>query len=94
MMKNAFYFTSKAVFILKIFKVLARHFGHVAKRFDQKDMDDFKIYDVTVWLTNNCNIHIVQYLEKYGQSDNETFFFKTYTENVVEKLASNSFLEN
>ena len=57
-------------------------------------MDDFKIYDVTVWLTNNCNIHIVQYLEKYGQSDNETFFFKTYTENVVEKLASNSFLEN
>ena len=22
------------------------------------------IYDVTVWLTNNCNTHIFQYLEK------------------------------
>ena len=25
----------------------------------QKDKVNFKIYDVTVWLANNCNTHIV-----------------------------------
>ena len=29
MMKNAFYFILKALFILKIFKFLSGHFGHV-----------------------------------------------------------------
>ena len=32
--KNAFYFTSKALFVLKIFKFLSWLFGHVAKRLD------------------------------------------------------------
>ena len=32
MMKNAFYFTSKALFVLKIFKFLSWLFGHIAKR--------------------------------------------------------------
>ena len=32
MMKNAFYFTSKAPFVLKIFKFLSWLFGHVAKQ--------------------------------------------------------------
>ena len=54
MMKNAFYFTSKALFGLV---------GHVAKRLDKKDKFNFKFYDVTAWLTNNCNTHIAQYLE-------------------------------
>ena len=31
MMKNAFYFMSKALFVLKIFKFLSGLFGHVAK---------------------------------------------------------------
>ena len=31
MMKNAFYFISKALFVLKIFKLLSRLFGHVGK---------------------------------------------------------------
>ena len=31
MMKNAFYFILKAPYVLKIFKFLSRHFGHVAK---------------------------------------------------------------
>ena len=31
MMKNAFYFILKALFILKIFKFLSRLFGHVGK---------------------------------------------------------------
>ena len=33
-MKNAFYFTSKALFVLKIFKFLSRFFYHVAERLD------------------------------------------------------------
>ena len=64
MMKNTFYCTSKALFILKIFKFLLLLFGPVAKRLDKKDRVDFKFYDVTAWLTDNCNTHIAQYLEK------------------------------
>ena len=42
-MKNAFYFTLKA--LLKIFKLLSWLFGHVQKRFDYKNLVNFKIYD-------------------------------------------------
>ena len=56
--ENAFYFTLKALFVLKIFKVLSSIFGHVEKRFDFKDKVNFKFYDVTIWETNNCNTHI------------------------------------
>ena len=52
MMKNAFYFTSEATFVLKIFKIF---FYCVAKQLDKKDKINFKIYDVITWLTNNCN---------------------------------------
>ena len=31
MMKNAFYFILEALFVLKIFKLLSRLFGHVGK---------------------------------------------------------------
>ena len=37
MMKNVFYFTLKALFVLKLFRLLYRRFGHVEKRLDQKD---------------------------------------------------------
>ena len=33
-MKNAFYFTLKTLFILKMFKFLSQRFGHVEKRLD------------------------------------------------------------
>ena len=33
-MKNAFYFSLKAPFVLKIFKLLSLLFGHVEKRLD------------------------------------------------------------
>ena len=62
-MKNAFYLRQK-LFVLKIFKFLSWLFCHVEKRLDKKDMINFKFYDVTAWLTNNCNTHIAQYLEK------------------------------
>ena len=64
MMKNVFCFTSKAQFILKIFKFSSWLFGHVAKRLDQKDKVNFKFYDVTAWLKKNCIVKIAQYLEK------------------------------
>ena len=64
MMKNALYFTLKALLVLKIFKFLSWLFGQVAKRLDKKDKINFKFYDATAWLTNNCNTHIAQYLEK------------------------------
>ena len=70
-MKNAFYFTSKALFVVKIFKFLSRIFGQVVKRLDKKDKAKFKFYDVTVWLTSKYNTHIAQYFEKQRQSDNE-----------------------
>ena len=64
MMKNVFHFTSKALFVLKVFKFLSWLFDHVAKRLDKKDKVNLKFYDVTPWLTNNCNAHIAQYVEK------------------------------
>ena len=60
-MKNDFYFSSKVLFVL--FKFLSWLFGHVAKRlgnFKLVELVNFKIYDVTAWLTNNCNTRIVQ----------------------------------
>ena len=60
MMKNAFCFTSKALFVLKVFKFLSWLFGHAAEQLDKKGKVNFKSYDVTGCLTNNCNIHIVQ----------------------------------
>ena len=41
MMKNAFYFVSKALFALKIFKFLSWIFSHVAKLLDKKDKVNF-----------------------------------------------------
>ena len=71
MIINTFYFTSKALFVLKIFKFLSSFFGHVAKQLHQDEKVHFKFYDVTIWLTNNRNTHIAQYPEKQKQSDNE-----------------------
>ena len=41
MMKNAFYFMSKVLFVLKIFKFLSWLFSHVAKLLDKKDTVNF-----------------------------------------------------
>ena len=42
MMKNAFHFTSKAFFVLKIFNFLSWLFGHVTKHLDWKGKIDIK----------------------------------------------------
>ena len=48
----------------RYFKFLSWLFGHVEKQLDQKDKVNFKIYEFTAWLTNKCNTHITQYLQK------------------------------
>ena len=51
MMKNAFYFIIKALFVLKIFKFLSWLFDHVSKQLGYGHKVNFKFYDVTAWLT-------------------------------------------
>ena len=63
-MNNAFYFTLKSLFILKIFIFLPRLFGHAEERLHHKDQGNFKIYDVATWEPNNCKTHIAQHLKK------------------------------
>ena len=57
-MKNAFYFTLRALFLLKIFKFLFWLLSHVEKKLDYKDKVSFKIYNITTWEANNCNRYI------------------------------------
>ena len=73
MMKYAFYFRLKALFVLIIFKFLSDFFNHVGKRLDKKVKVNVKIYDVINWTTNNHNTHTVQYLKKESQPENETW---------------------
>ena len=56
MMKNAFYFASKAHFVLKIFKFLCWVFGHVEKGLDKKNEVNLKFCEVTVWLVKQVNL--------------------------------------
>ena len=72
LMKNTFYFTLKALCVLKIFKFLSWLFDHVEIRLDQKGKVNFKIYGVTAWLTDNDNTHIAQY---WRINDNQTMKF-------------------
>ena len=66
MMKNAFLFYPKSSFCyqeIQIF-VLIFLFGPGKKWIDLNDKVNFKIYDVTTWVTNNCNTHIDQHIKK------------------------------
>ena len=82
MKKNAFYFTLKALFVLKIFIFLSQLFGHVEKR---KDKVNFKIYDVTAYET--IVIHILRYISRC--KDNQTEIFGQ----LIEYNMINIFLE-
>ena len=55
MMKNAFYFILKALFLLTIFKFLSWLFERAEKTAWLRDKVNFEIYDVTAWLRNNYN---------------------------------------
>ena len=81
MMKNAFYFTSKALFVLKIFKFLSKLFGHVLKQLDLKDKVNFRFYDVAV------AIHILPNMS--GSKGSQTRKF----DQLIECNMRNIFLE-
>ena len=49
MIKNAFYFILKPLFVLKIFNFFPDILSHVGKRLDKKAKANFKIYDVIKW---------------------------------------------
>ena len=69
---NPFHFILKGFFVLKTYNFLF-FFDHIGRRFDKKDKTNFKIYDVTNWITKNFNKHIVKYLKKLRQSGNEVW---------------------
>ena len=71
LMKNAFYITLKALFVLKIFKFLSWLFGHPGKRFGKKVKFNFKICDVKDWEAINYNTHVAQHLKEERQPGNE-----------------------
>ena len=72
MMKHAFYFTSKALFVLKIFKFLSWLFGNVPKQLDQKYNVNFKFHDVTAWLISNL-IHILSNISRSKDKQTKKF---------------------
>ena len=57
-----FYFMLNALFVFEIFKLFPWLFGYAGEQFDKKAKANFKIYDVTDWITNNYDRHIAQYL--------------------------------
>ena len=58
LMENTIYFILKALFVLKIFTFLSMKKGLIRNKVN------FKIYDVTTWITSNYNTHIAKYLIK------------------------------
>ena len=74
MMKNALYFTVKALYSqdIKIFNFFVLTFCSCKKSGLEKKLN-LKIYDITICLTNNCNLYIDQYLKKSRQSGNEVW---------------------
>ena len=98
MMKNAFYFTSNALFVFKIFRFLSWVFGHVKKRVDWKDKVNFTIFDDTIWSTTIA-IHILTNISRVKAIRQwnftwETFFLKNHTQNVMEELFQDPFIKN
>ena len=81
MMKNAFYFTLKAPLVLWMFNFFSKIFGHVRKRLDQTDEVNFKMYDVTVWLTNNYRLHNIS-----GNNGNQALEFCEFTEHNMRNI--------
>ena len=77
MTKNAFYFTLKSFFVLKIFKFLSSIFGYLEKQVDQKDKVNVKFYDVITWETDIA-IHTLPSISRIKGS--QTVKFRQLTE--------------
>ena len=63
MIKNAFYFILKSLFLFKMFRICPDFFGHVRKWLDKKAKVNFQIYDVATWEKSNYNTYIAQHLK-------------------------------
>ena len=72
MMKNAFYFTLKALFVINIFKFLSWLFSDVEKRLDQKHKTNFKILKSKPG-KEEIAIHILPYVSR--SKDNQAIKF-------------------
>ena len=81
-MKNAFYFTSKALLVLKILKFFSSRFIHVAKWF-RKNKVNFKFYEVTAWLSNIVRDILSNILRS---KDNQTMKFGQLMEYKMRKV--------
>ena len=84
MMKIAFYFVLKALSARQRLLPWPKNKG---KGPDKKAKVNFKIYDVTIWLTNICNTHILRNISR--SKDNQTMKFGQLVEYDMRK----SFLE-
>ena len=96
-MKNAFYFTLKPLFVLKVSRLLSWLFGHVEKNGLVRDVRlTSKIFDIATW-KQTITIHVVcnilrskcNEIMKFGQliqSDLRNIFpEKNHPQNVAEK---------
>ena len=82
-MKDIFCFILKALFILKMFKLLPCCFGQIEKRLDQKDKVNFRFYEDTVWLKTTI-AHLLPNISEI--KDNQTVKFGHLIENNKSKL--------
>ena len=93
MVKNPFYFTLKALFVLKIFKFL---------RFAEEDKVYFKIYDFMTWLTITIHIllnisrfkgeQVIKFSQIIEYNKRNVFSSKNHAENVARSLVPYLFL--
>ena len=72
-MKNTFYFTSKALFVLKIFKFLSWLFGHVVKRLVRK------IRLISNFMTSQPGIHILPDISRSYKFYRRRFYTVCFT---------------
>ena len=64
-MENIFYML-KALFVLNTLTFLFWILGYAEKQIEDQAKSNFKICDVTEWITNNCNTRItnIWYIRK------------------------------
>ena len=68
---------------------LSSLFGHVSKRLGQKNNFNFKLYELTAWLTSSCNTHISHILYVSRRKGNQTMKIGQ----LIEYKMRNVFLE-
>ena len=68
---------------------LSSLFGHVSKRLGQKNNFNFKLYELTAWLTSSCNTHISHILYVSRRKGNQTMKIGQ----LIEYKMRNIFLE-